>query len=275
MRSLILGIVAALLLTNPVDAQQLRSVFLEELTTIEVGEAIAGGYTTIILPTGGTEQNGPHLTIGKHKYIVNYASEGIARILGNTLVAPVVTYVPEGDVEPPSGHMRYPGTITLPNEYFMKLIEFAARSFRVHGFTDIVFIADSGGNLTGMEAVAEQLNMEWEEETTRVHFADDYYTNNGFIQWLMEQGESSESMGSHASVDTTSELLFVAPEHVRMDELETASGPEWSDMTGDPTRANVDYGRNGLRLKIDAAVRQIRILMGQGQNEGIGGLEPS
>ncbi len=263
MRSLISSIAAALLLANPVDAQQGQSVFLEELTTIEVGDLIAGGYTTIILPTAGTEQNGPHLAIGKHKYIVNYASERIARILGSTLVAPVVTYVPEGDVEPPSGHMRYPGTITLPNEYFMKLIEYAARSFRVHGFSDIVFIADSGGNLAGLEAVAEQLNLEWEEETTRIHFVDDYYDNNGFAQWLMEQGETDESLGSHASVDTTSELLFVAPEHVRMDELERASGPEWSDMTGDPTRANAEYGRNGLQLKIDAAVRQVRLLMGQ------------
>ena len=263
MRSLISSIAAVLLLANPVDAQQGQSVFLEELTTIEVGDLIAGGYTTIILPTAGTEQNGPHLAIGKHKYIVNYASERIARSLGSTLVAPVVTYVPEGDVEPPSGHMRYPGTITLPNEYFMKLIEYAARSFRVHGFSDIVFIADSGGNLAGLEAVAEQLNLEWEEETTRIHFVDDYYDNNGFAQWLMEQGETDESLGSHASVDTTSELLFVAPEHVRMDELERASGPEWSDMTGDPTRANTEYGRNGLQLKVDAAVRQIRLLMGQ------------
>lgn len=263
MRSLIPSIAATLLLATPADAQQGRSVFLEELTTIEVGDAIAGGYTTIILPTAGTEQNGPHLTIGKHRYIVNYASERIARSLGNALVAPVVTYVPEGDVDPPSGHMRYPGTITLPNEYFMKLIEYAARSFRVHGFTDIVFIADSGGNLAGMETVAEQLNLEWEGETTRVHFVDDYYANNGFAEWLVEQGETDETLGSHASVDTTSELLFVAPEQVRMDELATASGPEWSDMTGDPTRANAEYGRKGLKLKIDAAVRQTRLLMEQ------------
>jgi creatinine amidohydrolase len=199
-----LTIGALLLLTDSALAQDANTVFLEELTSMEVRGAIQNGTTTIILPTAGTEQNGPHMVLGKHKYIVNHASEQIARRLGNAFVAPVVTYVPEGDVDPPSGHMRYAGTITLPNEFFMKLVEYAARSFKVHGFTDIVFLADSGGNLDGMRAVAEQLNREWASETIRVHFADDYYSNNGFNEWLVAQGETAESIGQHAGLDTTS-----------------------------------------------------------------------
>ena len=131
----------ALLLVAPraVAAQDLPSVFLEELTWTEVRDAIDNGTTTIIIPTAGTEQNGPHMVLGKHKFIVNYASAMIARELGNALVAPVVTYVPEGDVENPTrGHMSKAGTITFPEEYYMKLLEYAARSLAVHGFTDIV-----------------------------------------------------------------------------------------------------------------------------------------
>ena len=203
------------------------------------------------------------MVLGKHKYIVNYASEKIARRLGNALVAPVVTYVPEGAVDPTSGHMRYAGTITLPNEYFMKLVEYAARSFRAHGFTDIVFIADSGGNLEGMKSVAEHLNEEWATEVTRVHFADDYYSNNGYSEWLIEQGETEETIGDHAGLDTTSELLFVAPQHVRRNELTPATVADTSrySFSGDPTRATTEYGRKGLELKIEAAVGQIRSLM--------------
>ena len=117
-----------LILTSNATAQEVDAVdtvdtvFLEELTTVEVQDGIRDGTTTVILPTAGTEQNGPHVVLGKHKYIVNYASEQIARRLGNALVAPVVTYVPEGAVDPPSGHMRYAGTITLPNEFFMNLL---------------------------------------------------------------------------------------------------------------------------------------------------------
>ncbi len=172
-------IVATLLLTGTAFSQETDTIFLEELTWIEVRDAIQSGTTTIIIPTAGTEQNGPHSVLGKHKYVMNHAADLIARRLENTLVAPVMTYVPEGDVEPPSGHMRYAGTITLPNEYFMKVLEYAARSLRVHGFTDIVFIGDSGGNQEGMLEVSRMLNEEWEGGETRVHFIDDYYSNNG------------------------------------------------------------------------------------------------
>ncbi|MCZ6818932.1 MAG: creatininase family protein, partial [Calditrichaeota bacterium] len=82
-----------------------ETVFLEELTWTEVRDAILSGTTSIILPTGGTEQNGPHIVLGKHNFIIKYTAEQIARRLGQTLVAPVLPYVPQGDIEPPTGHM--------------------------------------------------------------------------------------------------------------------------------------------------------------------------
>ena len=116
------------------------TVFLEELTWMEVDAAIDNGATTIIVPTAGTEQNGPHMVLGKHKYRINAGSERIARSLGNTLVAPAITYVPEGDIDPPSGHMRFAGTISIPQEIFESVLEHTARSLKRHGFTDILFI---------------------------------------------------------------------------------------------------------------------------------------
>ncbi len=252
------------------DAQASRSetppavntVFIEEMTWTEVRDAIAGGATTAIVPTAGTEQNGPHMVIGKHRYIIEAASDRIARELGNALVAPVVTYVPEGNVDPPSGHMRYPGTITLPNEFFVKLLEYAARSLRVHGFTDIVLIGDSGGNQRGMEEVAGALNEEWGGEGARVHFIGDYYSANGYREWLAEQGETEESIGRHAGITDTSLLLHVAPQHIRRDRLAPGGGFEGSGVSGDPTRASAEYGEMGMRLRVDAAVRQIRGAIG-------------
>ena len=95
MKSHLLSVAVLLVLANNAVAQGVNTVFLEELTAVEVRDAIQDGTTTIILPTAGTEQNGPHMVLAKHKYIVNHASERIARRLGNALVAPVVTYVPE------------------------------------------------------------------------------------------------------------------------------------------------------------------------------------
>ncbi len=243
-------------------SEDVNTVFIEEMTWTEVQEAIDRGATTVILPTAGTEQNGPHMVTGKHRYIIEEASDRIARELGDALVAPTVTYVPEGNVEPPSGHMRYAGTITLPNEFFMKLVEYAARSFRAHGFTDIALIGDSGGNQRGMEAVATMLNEEWGGEGSRVHFIGDYYANNGFRDWLVEQGEVPDSIGGHAGISDTSILLYVEPRHIRQDRLAPGGGFEGSGVSGNPTRASVEYGEVGMRMRVDAAVRQIRAARG-------------
>ena len=91
--------------------------------------------------------------------------------------------------------------------------------------------------------------------------ADEYYSDNGFAEWLIEQGETEETIGGHAGLDTTSELLAVAPEHIRRDKLAKAESAATQGYSGDPTRASAEYGRIGLELKITAAVRQIRLQM--------------
>src|SRR5258708_7216627 len=73
-----------------------RSIFIEELTWTELRAAVNAGNTVALIPTGGTEQNGPHMALGKHNVIVRYTAGEIARRLGDTLVAPVMPYVPEG-----------------------------------------------------------------------------------------------------------------------------------------------------------------------------------
>ena len=250
------------LLPGCVSAQALPTRHLEDLTWTEIRDAMEAGATTVIIPTAGTEQNGPHMILGKHKYIVHEAAGRIAETLGNALVAPVVTYVPEGEIEPPSGHMRYPGTISLPNEHFETLIEYAVRSLAAHGFTDIVLIGDSGGNQRGMEAVAARLNAEWKGAGSRVHFVGEYYSANGFREWVMEQGYTEEDIGRHAGMLDTSLLMAITPEHVRTDQLAPGGGFEGSGVSGDPTKASVELGRRGMDMRVDAAVRKIRELVG-------------
>src|SRR5688500_8764917 len=146
--------IAIICLAGPAWAQAPDTVFLEQLTWDEVRDSIAAGKTTVIVPTGGTEQNGPHMALGKHNVRIAANAELIARRLGNTLVAPVMAYVPEGGIDPPTGHMRFAGTICLPDPIFRQVLEYAARSLKQHGFRDIVFIGDSGPNQPGQNAVA-------------------------------------------------------------------------------------------------------------------------
>lgn len=261
MRTPTLSLAAALLLAAPVFGQVPNTVFLDELTWMEVADKIDAGTTTIIVATAGTEQNGPHMVLGKHKFIVTETAERIARALGNALVAPIVTYVPEGTVEETEGNRQRAGTITLPNEHYMKLLEYTARSLAAGGFTDIVLIGDSGGNQRGMESVAAMLNGEWSEREARVHFVGDYYSGHGFREWLQEQGHTMEEIGTHAGMTDTSQLLYVNARHIRTEKLAPFGGFDGAGVSGDPTKASVTYGRVGVQLKVEAALRQIRELM--------------
>ena len=96
---------------NPLPAP--NTVWMEEMTWMDVRDAIRGGRTTVIIPTGGMEPNGPWLATGKHNYVLQANCDAIARRLGNALCAPIVKLVPEGNIEPPNGHMRSPGTISI------------------------------------------------------------------------------------------------------------------------------------------------------------------
>lgn len=237
------------------------SVFLEELTWTEVRDLIDSGTTRVLIPTAGTEQNGPHMVLGKHRYIIEHTADLIARELGQTLVAPIMTHVPEGDIDPPSSHMRFPGTISLPNEYFVKVLEYTARSLAAHGFTDILFISDSGSNMRGIAEVTAAMNNEWRGSPSRIHDVTDYYAKNGIAEWLEAEGETPDSIGTHAGIKDTSQLLYVNPKHIRTDKLAYDGGFENSGVRGDPTRASRSFGRKGIELKVEAAVRQARMLL--------------
>lgn len=277
-RSLAASFVAALLLGGASVTFGQDSVYLEELTWMEVRDAIKAGKTTIILPTGGTEQSGPHMVLGKENFAVHYSAGEIAGRLGDALVAPTLAYVPEGNVDPPSGHMRFAGSITLPNEAFIQVLVWAGRSFKVNGFTDIVLIGNSGGNQPGLKAAADQLNKEWAGSNARAHFVNAYYdagaptapvVESPFDKWLIEKGETKATIGSHAGIRDTSTLMaveaasFKKGQLVRWDKIAPGGGFEGSGVSGDPTRASVDRGKVGNQLKVEAAVNQIKSVTGK------------
>jgi creatinine amidohydrolase len=159
---------------RPIEAGD--SLWAEELTSMEIRDLIRTGTTTIIISTGGVEQNGPYVAGGKHNYVLQTVLPYIARSIGKALIAPIVKFVPEGNIEPkPSGHMQYAGTISLESATFEALLTDICRSYKTHGFVDIILLGDSGGSQTGMKRVADALNRRWSGEKARVHFLREYY----------------------------------------------------------------------------------------------------
>jgi creatinine amidohydrolase/Fe(II)-dependent formamide hydrolase-like protein len=246
----------------PVRAQPPATRAIEELTWTEVRDAIAGGATTVIVPIGGTEQNGLHMVMGKHNYIVAFAARQIAERLGNALVAPTIQYVPEGNYEDPDFGAK-PGVLSLPSPSYDELLDAAARSLRVHGFTDILFIGDSGGNQNGMTAVADRLNAEWEGSGTRVFALTDYYRKGLEYAraWIeAEYGHDMATIGTHAGITDTSVLLYVHPEGIRKEKIQPFGGGPEMGVRGDPSKATAEIGRIIMALKVNAAIAQYRSL---------------
>ncbi len=242
-------------------AQAPRTVWLEDLTWTELRDRIKGGATTIIVPVGGTEQSGPHMTLGKHNARVRFLAERVATELGNALVAPVVAYVPEGGVDPPVAHMRFPGTITVPSSTFEATLESAGRSFRLHGFRDIVLLGDHGGYQKDLRVVADRLNREWRGTGVRAHAIVEYAraAEVDYARALRERGYRDDEIGVHAGLADTSLALAVNPDLVRMDQLRADAKPApATGVNGDPRRASAELGRVGVDLIVAETVAAIR-----------------
>ena len=252
---------AVLCLAAPGAAQTPSSVFIEDLTWTELAAAIKAGKTTIILPVGAVEQSGPHMALGKHNVRARVLSETIARALGNALVAPVVAYVPEGAIDPPAGHMRFPGTITVPDDVFRKTLESAAKSFRLHGFKDVVLIGDHGGYQSDLKQVADGLNRAWAGTPARAHYIAAYYqaTQTAYVAALKAKGYSAAEIGTHAGLADTSLMLAVDPSQVRTQALQKAGqGGVASGVHGDPRRASAALGQLGVEAIVRQAVQAIQ-----------------
>lgn len=248
---------------TPRPIEGIDSVFLEELTWMEIRDALKAGTTTIIVPTGGVEQNGPYLAAGKHNYILRATTDAIARKLGKTLVAPIVAFVPEGDIDPPTSHMKYPGTISLTEETYQRLLIDICASLKTHGFRDIILIGDSGGNQTGMKAVAETLNTKWADGKARVHFIPEYYNYGGLGKWLKTQGINQVDEGLHDDFAITAQMMYVDPTTVRAKQRQAAGKFSINGVSLDPIEKTKEWGKRIVDYRAETTVAAIKKAMGK------------
>lgn len=261
---ILIAFVLTLSLATPCHAvaPQPATVFIEELTSPELRQRIAGGATTILVPIGATEQNGPHMVLGKHNVRVRVLAARIAQALGNAVVAPVVAYVPEGSIQPPVAHMRFAGTISIPEPVFESLLEGAARSFRQHGFQDVVFLGDHGGYQRSLTRVANRLNQEWAKDSRyRIHALPQYFAaaQAPFHAQLKTKGFTTAEIGTHAGLADTALALAVDPALVRLDRLtDSPKAARMDGVNGDPRRATAQAGQWGVQAIVDASTAAIR-----------------
>jgi creatinine amidohydrolase/Fe(II)-dependent formamide hydrolase-like protein len=242
---------------RPIDIRE--SVWLEELTWMEVRDLVKAGKTTILVATGGVEQNGPYLATGKHNYVLYATCPAIAKKLGNALCAPIVPFVPEGDIDPPTGMMRYPGTISLTEGTYKALLSEIARSLAQHGFEHIVLFGDSGGNQAGMKAVAEELSAKWAGGKTRIHFIPEFYDYPGTYKWAGQSfGWEEKAEGIHDDPTISSIMMTVNPNLVRIKEREAKGKASINGISLLPVEKAVEVGRKIVEHRAEVTAAAIR-----------------
>lgn len=251
-----------------------ETVFIEEMTWMEVRDALLDGMTTAIVATGGVEQNGPYVASGKHNFVLSATTRAIAEELGDALVAPIVKFVPEGSIDPPSGHMRYHATVSVRQETFEALLTDIVMSLEAHGFLDIVLIGDSGGNVRGMQNVADALNEAWADERSRVHFIPEYYTEDmyscDFLKeelGIFQQPDNCVATRNeyHDDYHYSSIIATTDPERIRARQRIDAGLFSINEVDLNPLEQTVENGRRLVAYRAEITARAIRASIARGR----------
>ena len=241
---------------RPIEAAD--TLFIEDMTWMEVRDAMKSGKDTVLVATGGIEQNGPYLVAGKHNVVLRATTDAIARRLGNALIAPIVGFVPEGDIDPPTVHMNYPSTVSLTEDTYRRLLTDICACYRTHGFKHIVLLGDSGGNGAGLKAVAETLNAQWEGGKSRIHFISEYYNYGDVKKWLEEQGIKQTDDNIHDDFAISAMMLSVDPTSVRMKQRIAANKFQINGIDLAPVEKTIEWGKKITNYRADVAVKAIR-----------------
>jgi creatinine amidohydrolase len=219
-----------------------QSVYIEDLTWPEVKAAIAAGKTTAIIYAGSTEQNGPHMALGKHNFVAHYAAGEIAKKLGNALVYPTMPFAPTGSRELRTDHMRFAGSVSIDTETFQAVMRQVAQSALAAGFKNVFLMGDHGGNQDALRAAAKDLEnpdlFTKPDETAHIYYVPDlYYKEKEQMKaYLAEHGIPYDA---HAATDDTSEVMFLDQKKwIRRDKLapSTAKEQATTGVEGDPTK---------------------------------------
>ena len=238
---------------NPLPAP--NTVWMEEMTWMDIRDALKAGKTTAIIATGGMEPNGPWLVSGKHNYVLHANCEAIARKLGNALCAPILKFVPEGSFDPPSGHMTSPGTISMREDTFRSVLFDIVSSLKAHGFTRIFLIGDSGGNQSGQRAIADSLNKKW-GGTPLVAHLQEYYDYASVKKHLEEKMglKPGKSDGLHDDPEITYNMMIDDPNSVRLDARIKAGKATIDSVSLKDKKKNMEYAKAVVEFRTQVTI---------------------
>jgi creatinine amidohydrolase len=244
-------------LTTPRPIPAADKVWIEELTWMEVRDAMQAGKTTAIIAAGSTEQNGPYVPTGKHVFVLRVTAEAIARKLGNALIAPLVPFEP-------GNFSATPGTIQVRPETFEAFVEDEAQSLKANGFKHIILIGDSGGDQRGLDNVAKKLTAAWGDAGPGVHYVKEYYDswNAADGAWDSLGIPKTKDEGIHDDYSVNSIIAVLDPEKIRFTQRQDAGKASINGQALLPIETTVANGKKLVEIRANIAVEAIRTAIG-------------
>lgn len=234
------------------------NVWIEELTYMEVRDAMKAGKTTALIFAGSTEQNGPYMVGGKHQYAIRLVGEAIARKLGNALIAPVIA-IEEGD--PENKYIEW-GTLRLTRETYQAVLRDMANSLKNQGFKNVILLGDSGGNTTGMRNVAQELSAKWAGAANIYHIPEYYnWTSKGGVrEFVVNAGipEKANAEGIHDEYGLTAVMMAYDPKLIRYDERAKAGKLTINGIDISDKAKVIEMGKKIVEFRANVAVDAIK-----------------
>jgi len=235
----------------------LDNVWIEELTMPEVRDYLADGMTTALIVTGGIEENGPYLTTGKHNHVMRVMGEAIARKMGNTLIAPLVT------LEPSDPTRDIPGSVFVSRPTFEAYLTDMATSLKSQGFTEVFLLSDNGGSQRSLTAVAEKLAEEWKDEPVLIAHIAAYYNYDDVLVFQKDElgiDEDPRLEGFHDDYYITSIIMNDDPRHVRLEQRVEADKASINGISIVPVEKTLAHGRRIIEFRTEATVSAVERL---------------
>lgn len=193
--------------------------YLPYLSWTQITELTDRENTVIVLPTGATEQHGPHLPCAVDTVIsagvVGHALARLPEAVPAYAMAPI-TY---GKSEE---HLHFPGTMTLSGETLLVTMNEIGESVYRAGFRKLLIVNGHGGQPQVMEIAARELRLRHGDFIVVPSFT--WRVPHVAGQYLSER---EKKLAMHAGHAETALMLALAPDTVRMDHAVTNYPPEF------------------------------------------------
>jgi creatinine amidohydrolase len=243
-------------IARPIDMHD--TVWIEDMTLLEIRDSLRAGKTTALIFAGGMEDNGPYITVSQHNSIVRAMCDKIARTLGNALCAPIVGIAPGN----PEGS-RSPGSLALSPETFKAVLADEATSLKTEGFKNVLLMVDHGGDQAATVEVSKSLGEKWKGSGTLIAYVPEYYDYNEvetFERDVLHVQETRE--GYHDDYYTASISVAIDPVSARMPERIKAGKTSINGVDLAGSKASED-GKKIMEFRAEAAVKAIQKLVAE------------